>query len=110
MSSCRWAPLTLKGFDQPVAANRVVWAPAPERRIPLPRRLAAAPDVGVHTRDVEQARIGELLKETLAGEPRVVFVSGEAGIGKTTLSALVAQRVYESGATVCTAGATRAWR
>ncbi len=36
-------------------------------------------------RDLPLATLGELLKEAAAGSGRVVLVSGEAGIGKTSL-------------------------
>jgi DNA-binding winged helix-turn-helix (wHTH) protein/predicted ATPase len=48
-------------------------------------RSHAAPAAGVVGRRVELTRLHESLERALAGHRQIVFVTGEAGIGKTTL-------------------------
>jgi DNA-binding SARP family transcriptional activator/pimeloyl-ACP methyl ester carboxylesterase/predicted ATPase len=60
-------------------------APAPAPRAapgPLP---VAPPSVPIVGRQAERAALGEHLEAAIAGEPRLVVVTGEAGAGKTTL-------------------------
>jgi class 3 adenylate cyclase/tetratricopeptide (TPR) repeat protein len=98
--------LELKGFPEPVVAWEVVWEPAgPEgtdaARMPLPPRLPPAPGIGLVGRKVELDRLTEALKAVAAGEPaRIVLVSGEAGVGKSTLTASVARDAHRDGAVV----------
>jgi DNA-binding CsgD family transcriptional regulator/tetratricopeptide (TPR) repeat protein len=51
-------------------------------------------------RDTEQAELYDALTLALKGEPQVVVVAGDAGIGKTTLVADLAVRAEELGFTV----------
>jgi class 3 adenylate cyclase/tetratricopeptide (TPR) repeat protein len=95
--------LALKGLDQAVAACLVRWAPAtPEvGGVPVPTRLVRADGAVFVGRDAERSALLEALKDTTAtGRRRVSFVSGEPGIGKTTLLCEVAARAAASGATV----------
>ena len=80
----RLAPLTLPG---PVGARGVVQSPVM---------------VG---RDVSLALVGERLAGAAAGAGRLVFVAGEAGIGKTRLLSAVARRADASGFAVVRAAA-----
>jgi class 3 adenylate cyclase len=65
-----------------------------------PDRLAAVargPFVG---RDAERARLAELLARADAGEPQVVLLGGEAGVGKTALVAQLALEAEQQSALV----------
>jgi DNA-binding CsgD family transcriptional regulator len=55
---------------------------------------------GLLGRDAEQAELYDALTLALKGEPQVVVVAGDAGIGKTTLVSDVAVRAGELGFTV----------
>ena len=69
--------------------------------IPLPGRLAVRPPVGVVGREAEMAAIGDAAKRVAGGEGReVVLISGEAGLGKTTLVAEAARAAFDDGACV----------
>ena len=97
--------LTLKGLPDPVETVEVVWQ-RPDRAeagpaVPLPARLAVGPAVGVVGRDTETAAMLDAYKRVAEGEVREVFlVSGEAGLGKTTLVAATARAAFDSGAYV----------
>lgn len=103
-SGHRFVPLgalELKGLPDPVDACEVVWEPASAAQVPLPSRLALAPGASVVGRVLERGHLLAALKAASAGEGRrVVLVSGEPGIGKTTLSGDLARRAHEEGATV----------
>ena len=69
--------------------------------VPLPGRLAVRPAVGVVGRETEMATMVDATKRVAGGEGReVLLVSGEAGLGKTTLVAEAARSAFESGACV----------
>ena len=58
------------------------------------RAVALTPATGVLGREQEFTRMRHCLERTLQGDRQVVFVTGEAGIGKTTLvNAVIAQVV-----------------
>jgi class 3 adenylate cyclase len=97
--------LTLKGLPVPVESIEVVWEPLGgsdlAEVIPLPARLALHPAVGVVGRDTEVAAIANAEKEVAAGGGRQIhLVSGEAGLGKTTVVAEVARTAFDAGACV----------
>jgi len=96
--------LTLKGLSDPVATVEVAWEPisaAEAAAVPLPGRLAVVPSVGVIGRELEIVALSDACKRVAAGGGReVVLVSGEAGLGKTTLVADTARRAFEAGACV----------
>src|SRR5262249_35229036 len=48
-------------------------------------------------REPELAQLGQWLESALAGHPQFVFVTGEPGIGKTTLVNTFLHRAHESG-------------
>ena len=94
--------LTLKGLPEPVETVEVVWEPLGgsdlTEVIPLPGRLAVHPAVGVVGRDTEVAAITDAVKRVAAGGGRqILLVSGEAGLGKTTLVAEAARSAFDSG-------------
>jgi len=98
-------PLTLKGLPDPVDVVEVGWEPAVvEGSVPLPGRLVgAATDAlfGFFGRRTELELLSEAAKRahTSTG-PQVVVVSGEAGMGKTALTAQFARAVHAEGAVV----------
>jgi class 3 adenylate cyclase/tetratricopeptide (TPR) repeat protein len=97
--------LTLKGLPVPVESIEVAWEPLDgsdlTEMIPLPGRLAVHPAVGVVGRDAEVTAITDAVKEVGAGGGRqILFVSGEAGLGKTTVVAEAARSAYDAGACV----------
>ena len=97
--------LVLKGLADPVETVEVLWEPLGAAdigtSIPLPSRLAVRPAVGVVGLGAEMHAITDTAKRVAAGEGReVLFVSGEAGLGKTTLVAEVARVAFDSGACV----------
>ncbi|MGB2566940.1 AAA family ATPase [Micromonospora citrea] len=68
--------------------------PGSARGVSLPARLAVSPGLGFAGREHERAVLAEVWKEVIAsGQRRVVLVSGEAGIGKTTLCSVFAAAV-----------------
>ena len=116
-------PLTLKGLPEPVAAVAVGWSPAPDdeasdnHRVPLPRRLRVTGPVRFVGRSPERATLAAAWKAASAGATRVVFVAGEAGIGKSRLVAEVAAEAHGNGGIVIYGGcddgvavAYRPWR
>ena len=96
--------LELKGLPEPVATVELAWTPMeppPPMSIPLPTRLAVpgglSPLVG---RVPEREALDDALKAAMGGERRVVLVTGEAGLGKTRLTAQFAAEASASGAVV----------
>ncbi|MCU0270776.1 MAG: AAA family ATPase, partial [Acidimicrobiales bacterium] len=97
--------LALKGLPDPVVAVEVRWEPldasASGAAVPLPGRLGLPPAVGLVGRDTELVVIAEAIERASSGEGReVVLVSGEAGLGKTTLVAASARAAFHAGAGV----------
>jgi class 3 adenylate cyclase len=97
--------LTLKGLPDPVAIVEVAWEPLDGADsgsdVPLPERLGVRPAVGVVGRETETSTMLDAFKRVVAGEGReVILVSGEAGLGKTTLVADLARAAFDGGACV----------
>ena len=97
--------LTLKGLPDPVETVELLWEPlaatGPGISIPLPGRLAARPAVGVVGRTAEMVLMSDALKRVIGGEGReVLLVSGEAGLGKTTVVAEASRAAFDAGACV----------
>jgi len=97
--------MELKGLPEPVEVLEVGWEPidegATEHDIPLPARIALVPPTGVVARESEVAELIDTFKRVAAGEGHAVdLVSGEAGVGKTTLVAEAARRAAGAGAWV----------
>jgi class 3 adenylate cyclase/tetratricopeptide (TPR) repeat protein len=97
-------PLELKGLPDPVETVAVRWEPlagTATNAVPLPGRLSVRPAVGVVGREAETATLLDAFKRVVAGEGReVLLVSGEAGLGKTTLVAETARAAFDVGACV----------
>ncbi len=94
--------LELKGLSEPVATSRVISAePDADATVALPPRLASAVTDRFVGRTTERERITVAWKRSATGaECRGVLVSGEPGIGKTTLTAEFAANVQTDGAVV----------
>jgi len=94
--------LTLKGLPDPVEAVEVTWeslggdGTGPE--VPLPARLGMRPAVGVVGRETEVAAMTDAFLRVAAGGSReVLLVSGEAGLGKSTLVGAAARAAFDNG-------------
>jgi class 3 adenylate cyclase len=96
--------LELKGLPQAVTTVEVLWPPLRVEAAalaPLPTRLAVRPTVGVVGRTAEVAVLGDCVKRVAAdGGREVVVVSGEPGVGKSTLIAEAARVAFDGGACV----------
>ncbi len=97
--------LTLKGISDPLETIEVLWEPLGEAdlgiSIPLPARLAVRPAVGLVGREADLQLLTNAAKRVSAGESReVLLISGEAGLGKTTLVAEAARAAFDDGACV----------
>jgi class 3 adenylate cyclase/tetratricopeptide (TPR) repeat protein len=94
--------LMLKGLPDPVETVEVLWEAlggGDTAAIPLPHRLAARPAVGVVGREPEMATITDATRRVAGGKGReILLVSGEAGLGKTTLVAEAARSAFDAGA------------
>lgn len=98
-------PLELKGLPGPVDTVEVQWDPVTlEGSVPLPGRLAGVASAalfGFFGREAELEALEHAAKRArTARRSQVVFVSGEAGMGKTSLVARFAHAAHGSGAAV----------
>jgi class 3 adenylate cyclase len=91
--------LELKGLGEPLAAAEVAWQVAAQG-VPLPGSLAGAETVGFVGRVDELERLWTAWKHARGGEKRLIFISGEPGVGKTRLAAELARRAHAEGTTV----------
>jgi class 3 adenylate cyclase len=93
----------LKGLPDPVVVCSVDWEPlAAVAGVPLPERLQdpAGSLFGFFGRHAEVERLVEAVKAAATGDKRVTLLSGEPGIGKTSLSRQVAQATHALGVPV----------
>ena len=67
----------------------------------LPEALRTVPRVAYVGREVERGRLELARSETRSGARRVVFLSGEPGIGKTRLASYAALGANTDGFAVC---------
>jgi class 3 adenylate cyclase/tetratricopeptide (TPR) repeat protein len=97
--------LPLKGLPEPLAVCELGWEPEDATgdvvSIPLQPRVAAPVAVGFVGRAAEREVLGDATKAIMAGDgQRVVLISGEGGMGKTTLTFEVAKDAHAAGAVV----------
>jgi len=104
-------PLTLKGLASPVPTVALEWqgpeaeheelerAGEPQGALPMPALLTEMGRLFVG-RDPELKQLERLWMEAEAEEPRLAFLSGEPGVGKTRLAGEFARRVHSNGSTV----------
>ena len=97
--------MTLKGLPDPVDTVEVIWEPLVTAEaggnVPLQPRLAVRPTVGVFGREMETASLAAAFTRVANGDGReIILVSGEAGLGKTTLVAEAARAAHRTGATI----------
>ena len=98
-----WGDLQLKGFAAPVSAVQLNWLPLPPGggMIPFPRQLRAERRFGFCGRARELESLVAALDRAVSSRERIVAtVSGEPGIGKTTLAAAVAEELGRRGTIV----------
>lgn len=98
-------PKELKGITDPVEVVEVGWtAPTPistlDAHVPLPARCLNAPEIALVGRQHEFDDLTAAMKEVEAGNRQLVLVSGEPGIGKTTVTCAFARKAYDDGAIV----------
>jgi len=82
--------ITLKGFDQPLQAWRVIRPSAVQSRFEAQHEEALTPLVG---REEELELLLRRWRQATAGDGRVVILTGEPGIGKSRLSAALQERL-----------------
>ena len=91
--------LALKGLSALVPASELQWEPTGRERVPLPAELGQ--ERGNLVGREEEMRVLEAAwGRVREGEPGVVLVAGEPGIGKTRLVAELCRRAHADGATV----------
>lgn len=95
-------PRQMKGFDEPVEVGRFEWQATEPTAIPLPAGAAMTATAPLVGRQPEAERVRGRWKAALAGDvaTRLVLVSGEPGIGKTSLAARFAREAHAEGALV----------
>lgn len=86
----------LELLDQPPVLRRTQRTGPP----PLPAALASNDTVLLVGRQQELEHLCDRWKRATAGERQVVFVAGEAGIGKTRLAAEIARQAHADGGLV----------
>jgi DNA-binding SARP family transcriptional activator len=95
-----WHPAT--GGREPVSSGgEPVSGGGEPVGVGLPTRLAFPPATGVIARETEMELLADALKRVTTGEGReVVLVSGDPGLGKTTLASEASRRAFDVGACV----------
>ena len=91
----------VEGREGPLPVLRLDWAPLPEEPVDLPMPDALHyPYAEYVGRDAELDQLGHAFERAVAGERQVAVVGGEPGIGKTALTAVLAQAVEAAGGAV----------
>lgn len=97
--------LDLKGIPEPSEAFAVGWEPLGTEEVVggsvLPAVLRSVPQLAYVGRVGEHQWLDGMSREVRDGRRRIVFVSGEPGIGKTRLAAHTALDSHNAGFTIC---------
>lgn len=91
--------LELKGLDETVPTIDVSWRPV-ARTPPLPGPLTRGQSSHFVRREEEMSRLLSIHETVTAGESALVLLSGEPGVGKTSIASEVAAWVHERGGIV----------
>src|SRR5262249_43395791 len=75
--------LVLKGFAEPVTACEVAWREREPPAFPIPTALSVGGGRVFVGRESELGRLDKAWAQALAGQPGLVLVAGEPGVGKT---------------------------
>ena len=101
-------PMVLKGLPDPVEVVEVGWVSAgatAANRWPMPERLVTGVQdspFGFFGRTDRKAELDEIAKAALSdSKMRLALISGEPGVGKSTLAAQWAHAAHERGFNVC---------
>jgi DNA-binding SARP family transcriptional activator len=93
--------------QSPSSSSRSSLTPAPEPSpVPLPAPVVRATAQSFVGREKEIAAIRQMWEETLEGQRRIALVTGEPGVGKSSLAAHVAASMHADGAIVLWGRAT----
>jgi class 3 adenylate cyclase/tetratricopeptide (TPR) repeat protein len=94
--------LGLKGLPDPVPTLQLDWQPEITELsvVPIPPRMVARSTLGFYGRRSERAVITRVLKRAMDGQPQIVLVGGEPGVGKTTLATVAAGDAHNAGSVV----------
>lgn len=95
--------LDLKGLPEPITVHRLKWNSTPARiprSVPIPRRVELLGAGAFTGRRRERDVLDRALREVEAGGCRAVLLTGEPGIGKSTLAARFAVDAVARGAAV----------
>ncbi len=87
--------LELKGLESPVPTSRLSWSPlspADQIDIPIQPRLVATADATFVGRRHELERLDAAHKRAQAGQPQIVLLGGEPGVGKSALAGAFARQ------------------
>ena len=102
-------PIELKGLADPLDVSELRWTPIELKAlVALPPALSSREHFGFVGRADLRRRLGDAWTEACRGHRGVVFLSGEAGVGKTRLASEVARAAHEEHATVLFGGCEEA--
>lgn len=101
--------IELKGLADPLDVSELLWTPIEVgAMVALPPALAPRDQFGFVGRADLRSRLGDAWIAAGRGHRGVVFLSGEAGVGKTRLASEVARAAHEEHATVLFGGCEEA--
>ncbi len=92
--------LRLKGIDEPIDTFALIDRRTDVSLLDLPRGLTPALDTQLVGREANLAELDELWQSTRAGATSIALVSGDPGMGKSSLISSFAASVHDTGALV----------